>query len=194
MKYFEEKRETSFPRDAIVELLESVADTEEDPLDYIFDECRGSVKAFLEDVLKVEFDLYLGFEPYKRGIGKPDSRNGYYERDLESVFGLLEDLRIPRSRNGTFHTKLIQRYQRRQRQVGKLIREMFVRGVSTRKVGQVLTPLLGIEPSATTVSNIAKSLDAEVRKYRSRPIVAITRSTNPVWRCRCRSHRCSTRR
>lgn len=171
MKYFKTERETSCQKQVIMDLLLGGGGTGEDPLDYLLDEFRGSVKKFLEEALRAECDLFLGVGPYERGIGRPDSRNGYWERDLETVFGLMEDLRIPRTRNGKFKTKLIAKYQRRQRQVATLIREMFVRGVSTRKVGKVLTPLLGIEPSATTVSNIAKSLDEEVRRYQSRPIV-----------------------
>lgn len=169
MKYLAKESPVSFEEQMLAELLYSSADTD-DPLDYLMDEFRGSVKAFLEAALVAERDMFLGFDVYQRGIGKADSRNGYYERDLESVFGLLEDLRIPRTRNNTFRTRLIAKYHRRQRQVATLIREMFVRGVSTRKIGEVLTPLLGIEPSAQTVSSIAKTLDAQVRKYRQRPI------------------------
>lgn len=168
MKYFEIESEASFREQVMLDLLLSAR--EEDPLDYLLDGCRGSVKAFLEEALRAECDLFLGFNPYRRGIGKPDSRNGYYERDLESVFGLLEDLRIPRTRNSKFQTKLIQKYQRRQKQVANLIREMFVRGISTRRIGEALTPLLGIEPSPSTVSRIAKALDEEVKKYHNRPI------------------------
>ncbi|MDM7913568.1 MAG: IS256 family transposase, partial [Methanotrichaceae archaeon] len=138
--------------------------------DRIFDGCRGTVKTLLEQAMRPECDMHIGFIPYERGVGKPDSRNGYYERDLESVFGLLENLRVPRTRKGTFRTALFERYKRRQKRVEMLIREMFVRGVSTRKVGEVLKPLLGIEPSSSTVSSIAKTLDAEVKKYKSRPI------------------------
>lgn len=170
MEYFKTDHEISFPQRMMLDLLLSSQNNQDDPLDYILDECRGSIKVFLEGMLRAECNLHLGFNPYERGIGRQDSRNGYYERDLESVFGLLEDLKIPRTRNNTFRTKLIARYQRRQKQVGTLIKEMFIRGVSTRKIGEVLTPLLGIEPSASTVSNIAKSLDAEVAKYRRRPI------------------------
>jgi putative transposase len=170
MKYFKTERETSFGEQVVMDLLAGMGDPKEDPLDFLFDEYRGSVKAFLEEALRAECDMFLGFDPYERGIGRADSRNGYYERDLESVFGLLEDLRIPRTRKGKFRTKLIEKYQRRQKQVAILIREMFVWGVSTRRVGEVLEPLLGIHPSATAVSRIAKSLDEEVRKYRSRPI------------------------
>lgn len=86
MKLFKTERETSFQEQVMMDLLLSIGNMEEDPLDYVFDECRGSVKA------------------------------------------LLEDLRIPRTRNNTFRTKLIAKYQSRQKQVESLIREMFVRG------------------------------------------------------------------
>jgi putative transposase len=169
MEYFKTEAASSCSEEVVADLLFDSFDSE-DPLDYLLDEFRGSVKSFLESALEAERDLSLGFDAYRRGIGKSDSRNGYYERDLESVFGLLESLRIPRTRNNTFRSRLIAKYQRRQRQVATMIREMFVRGISTRKVGEVLTPLLGIEPSAQTVSNIAKGLDTEVRKYRQKPI------------------------
>jgi putative transposase len=170
MEYFKTESEPSFSEQVVLDLLLSTGDSDQDPLDYLMDEFRGSLKVFLENVLRAECDLMLGFAPYERGIGRPDMRNGYYERDLETVFGLLEDLRIPRTRKGTFETKLFAKYQRRQKQVASLIREMFVRGVSTRRIGEVLTPLLGIEPSAATVSRIAKSLDAEVAKYRKKQL------------------------
>jgi putative transposase len=170
MNYFKTEKEASFREQIVLDLLLGKTAQEEDPLDYLLDEYRGSIKEFIEEALRAECDLHLGYDPYKRGIGKPDSRNGYYERDLESVFGLIEDLRIPRTRKNTYRTNLIGRYKRRQRQVETLIREMFVRGVSTRKIGEVLTPLLGIEPSASTVSGIAKSLDEKVKKYHNRPI------------------------
>ena len=170
MKLFKTERETSFQDQTLTDLLLSLGDTGEDPLDFLFDELRLSVKAFLEETLRAECDMHLGFAPYERGLGRPDSRNGYYERDLETVFGLLEDLQIPRTRKNTFQTKLIAKYQRRQKLVERLIREMFVQGVSTRRVRDVLRPLLGIEPSPSTVSRIAKTLDAEVAAYRKRAI------------------------
>ena len=129
MEYFRTEQGSSFSEEVVLELLFSTGDPEHDPLDYLLDEFRGSLKVFLEGVLRAECDLHIGFGPYERGIGKPDSRNGYYERDLETVFGLLEDLHIPRTRNATFETKLFAKYQRRQKQVARLIREMFVRGI-----------------------------------------------------------------
>jgi putative transposase len=170
MRYFDSDSRKSFSEELILDLLLNPGEGVDDPLDYIMDECRGSMQVFLEEAMRIECDHHLGFSRYERGIGREDSRNGYYERDLESVFGLMEDLRIPRTRNNTFQTQLITKYKRRQRQVENVIREMYLRGVSTRRVGEVLTPLLGIEPSASTVSRIAKSLDAEVAKYRKKPL------------------------
>lgn len=170
MEYFKTETQPSFSEEAFLDLMFSATDRQEDPLDYLLDECRGLVKRLIEGVLRLERDVHLGFDRYQRGIGRPDSRNGYYERDLETVFGLLEDLRVPRTRKNTFQTKLIARYQRRQKAVGRLIRDMFVRGVSTRRIGEVLTPILGIEPSSSTVSRIAKELDEEVARYHNRPI------------------------
>lgn len=170
MELFETGNTKSSSEEVMVELLLNPGEGSEDPLDSILDECRGSMQRLLERVMRAECDRHLGFDRYERGIPKQDSRNGYYERDLESVFGLMEDLRIPRTRNNTFQTRLITRYKRRQGQVERFIREMYVRGVSTRRIGEVLTPLLGISPSASTVSSIAKSLDEEVAKYRKKAI------------------------
>ena len=128
MEYFKTEAASSCSEEVVADLLFDSFDSE-DPLDYLLDEFRGSVKSFLESALEAERDLSLGFDAYRRGIGKSDSRNGYYERDLESVFGLLESLRIPRTRNNTFRSRLIAKYQRRQRQVATMIREMFVRGI-----------------------------------------------------------------
>lgn len=157
----------SFSDEMLAELIFEACRTDEDPLDVVIDEFRGTLlKRFLEQALEVERDLHLGFSSYTRGIAKQDSRNGYYERDIELAVGLVESLRVPRTRKNTFRSRLLKRYKRRQQTVEKLIRELFTSGISTRQVGEVLTPLLGIEPSAQTVSSIAKALDAEVGKFR----------------------------
>jgi putative transposase len=152
------------------ELLWSILQGEDDPLDLLFDEFRNGAKRFLEWALDVEMENWLGYKPYERGEDRPDQRNGYTYRCLESVFGFIENLAVPRTRRNRFKSKVIKRYQRRQKQVADLVRSMFTRGVSTRQIGEVLTPLLGITPSAQTVSNIAKDLDDEVRRFRSRQL------------------------
>lgn len=165
------ERSISFSDQNLAELLFSICESDQDPLDLIFDDFREKViKKFLERALEVERDIHLGFESYTRGIPKEDSRNGYYERDIELAFGLIEDLRIPRTRKNSYKSKLIANYKRRQKSIEDLMREMFMRGISTRQVGQILTPLLGIDPSAATVSRVAKALDEDVKKFRSQHI------------------------
>lgn len=170
MKEFGLEARFSFSDEMLAELLFSVGDSNGDPLDMVLDEYRGPMlKRFLEQALEVERDLHLGFGSHERGIGKQDSRNGYYERDIELAVGVIEGLRVPRTRKNTFSSGLLMKYKRRQATVERLIREMFVRGISSRQVGEVLTPLLGIEPSHETVSRIAKGLDEEVKRYKTRP-------------------------
>lgn len=161
-------RTVSFLARTLTELVFSTQDCEDDPLDLIFDEFRGTnVKRFLEDLLELERDLFLGFASHVRGVRKPDQRNGYYERDLELTLGVIEGLRVPRTRKNKFKSRIIGNYRRRQASVERMIRELFTSGVSTRQVGEILKPLLGIEPSASTVSRMARTLDEEVKRYRA---------------------------
>jgi len=171
MHEFETESSISFRDSVIMELLFSVGDTNEDPMDVVIDEFRGPMlRSFVERALEIERDIHLGFASHRRGIPKEDSRNGYYTRDIELAVGVIEGLRVPRTRKGTFKTKLLRRYKRRQASVERLIRELFTRGISVRQVGEVLTPLLGIAPSHETVSRIAKELNEEVKKFKRRPL------------------------
>lgn len=167
MKEFQKESRFSFSDEMLAELLFSVGPSDEDPLDVLMEEFRGPMmRKFLEEALELERDIHLGYDCYQRGIRKEDSRNGYYERDIELAVGLVERLRVPRTRKNSFKSRLLRKWKRRQAAVERFIREMFTRGVSTRQVGEILKPLLGIEPSASTVSKIAKSLDEEVRRYK----------------------------
>jgi transposase-like protein len=152
------------------QMIWSVLQGEDDPLDLLFDGFRNSARRLLENALDVELENWLGYKPHERGPDRQDQRNGHTYRCLETVFGVFEKLAVPRTRKNLFKSKFVKRYQRRQAQVAALIRSMFVRGVSTREVADVLTPLLGIEPSAQTVSSIAKGLDDDVRQFRNRPL------------------------
>jgi putative transposase len=96
-----------------------------------------------------------------------DYRDGYYRRDLGTKLGLLERLRVPRTRQG-YSSQLLPRYQRRQASVNDLVREAFLRGVSTRQVGEVLEPVLGESYSPPTVSRIARGLDQAVKAFHQR--------------------------
>lgn len=132
------------------------------------EQVRGQVKRLLEEALEAERTDRMAVGRYVRdGESRRDYRNGYYGRDLGTQIGLLRRLRVPRSRGG-YRSELLPRYQRRQESVHELVREAFLRGVSTRQVGAVLEPVLGESYSAQTVSRIARGLDAAVEMFHRR--------------------------
>lgn len=131
-------------------------------------ETRLALKEIIREGLEVEMVSYLRAQKHERTEERKDYRNGTYLRDLETGFGLLENIPMPRSRSPGFKTEIFKRYSRRKEEVEKHIKDMFLAGVSTRRVGEVLEPLLGFRVSAQTVSKIVKSLDAEVFKFHER--------------------------
>ena len=131
---------------------------------------RGQLKGLMEKAREAERDRYLSLGYYEHAPEfRLDYRNGYRLRDLATKLGLLRRLRIPRTRRG-FRSGLLPRYQRRQEAVNELIREAFLRGISTRQVGEVLEPVLGEAYSAQTISNITRELDGAVGRFHRRKL------------------------
>jgi putative transposase len=131
---------------------------------------RRSVKQMLEQALEAERSARLAVGRYVRDAEtRRDYRNGYYLRDLGTRLGLLSGLRVPRTRRG-YRSELLPRYQRRQEPVHHLVREAFLRGISTRQVGTVLEPVLGEAYSAQTISRIVRGLDGAVEQFHRRPL------------------------
>jgi len=125
---------------------------------------RAQLKRLLEQALVAERDRYLDLGYYEHApLSRLDYRNGFYFRDLVTQLGLLAQLRVPRTRKG-FRSQLLPRYARRQRAVNNLILLAFLRGISTRQVGQVLEPILGEAYSAQTISNITRELHRAVTR------------------------------
>jgi len=112
----------------------------------------------------------LGARVYQRNPDRCGWRNGYYQRNLLIEMGLITDLHIPKARQKVGQSELLQAYKRDQGQVKKLIREAFLAGISTRRVGEVLQPVLGKTISASTVSTVTSALDREVAAYLARPL------------------------
>lgn len=133
-------------------------------------EAKVFLKKLVNNTLGIEMRNYLQAEKHQRTAQRVSYRNGFYERDLETGFGLLENLEVPRSRDGQFKTNVFGNYCRRQSEVEALIKDLFLFGISTRKVSEILKPLLDFEVSATTVSNVCKELDREVAKYHSQKL------------------------
>ena len=133
-------------------------------------QARMSLKEVLESSLREEALLQVCAARYKHDPQRRDQLNGTYRRSLQTPGGTIADLRVPRSRKGLFDPHVFDRYARRTADVDEAILGMFLRGVSTREVGEILEGLTGSAVSATTVSEVCKALDGHVRAYHSRPL------------------------
>lgn len=125
-------------------------------------------KVLMEASLEEELVVLLGAARYRRTEQRRGYRNGFYERDLATQIGIVRAIRVPRPRGMAFEPKTLERYRRRRKQVDRAVREMFLAGVSTRRVGEVLERLMGEAISAQTVSRIAGTLDREVEGFHRR--------------------------
>jgi putative transposase len=135
----------------------------------LYAKLRQAVQVTLVAILEEEVTAFVGAAPYQRTDQRRDSRNGSYPRDLGTSVGPIEDLPVPRTRKG-FKTQLFERYQRRQAELDEAICGMFVQGVSTQRVGEVVEALTGIEPSPSTVSRVFHTLEDEYHAWKTRPL------------------------
>lgn len=134
------------------------------------EQVRSQLKALIEKALEAGRDYHLQLSYYEHAPQcRLDYRNGYYFRDFLTRLGRLPRVRIPRTRKG-FRSQILPRYQRRQAAVNDLIREAFLRGISTRRVSEVLEPVLGEAYSAQTISNITRQLDVAVEQFHRAPL------------------------
>jgi len=133
---------------------------------------RRLVKGIIEVSLDEEMIQYMQTQPYQRtGKSRIDYRNGYYSRNLDTTFGPVERINVPRSRQGLFRTSIFERYQRRQEVVNDVICNVFLRGISTRDVAGALKPLLNTTLSASAVSRITKRLNPLVKDFHQRKLL-----------------------
>ncbi len=133
---------------------------------------RRLVKGVIEVSLDEEMIHYMQTQPYQRaGNNRLDYRNGCYYRNLDTTFGPLEHITVPRSRRGLFRPSVFKRYQRRQETVNDVVCNVFLRGISTRDVAGALKPLINTSLSASTVSRIAKRLDPLVKEFHQRNLL-----------------------
>jgi len=131
----------------------------------LYGRTRQSWQRFFELESERERDRFSGWAPYERRRGKRGRyRNGYYERDFVTRFGTIR-LRIARTREKSFLPVGLRRFQRRAEEVSLLIREAFLRGISTRQVGRVVATITGETVSAQTVSKLTRDLDEAVRQF-----------------------------
>ena len=130
-------------------------------------EVLSLVKLILESSLDEEVLEELKVNRYRRSDQRRGYRNGHYVRSLCTRYGIIKALRVPRTREG-FTSAVLPRYHRRPWDVDSLVRECFLGGLSTRRVGEVLAPLCGEQISPQTVSRITLKLNNEVQRYHRR--------------------------
>lgn len=128
---------------------------------------RPLIQAVVQQVLEAEMDEALGAGKSERTEGRLGYRSGYYGRTLVTRVGKLE-LRVPQDRQGRFRTEVFERYQRSEKALVGALTEMYVQGVSTRKVKAVTEELCGHEVSSSTISRMNQSLDKELEKFAAR--------------------------
>ena len=125
----------------------------------------------MQQILEAEMSEHIGAAPYERTDKRTGQRNGYKPRTLRTRVGTL-NLLVPQDREGTFSTRLFARYQRNEKALVLALMQMYVEGVSTRKVKDVTEELCGTSFSKSLVSRLATRLDAELEAWRSRPLEA----------------------
>jgi len=130
---------------------------------------RGIVQDALQEFLQAEMTEHLGAGHYERTDMRTGVRNGYKPRTLNLTVGSVS-LRVPQTRGSEFHTELFERYQRSERAFTLAIVDMWLNGVSSRKVADITDALCSVTFSKSTVSELCKSLDVQVDAWRSRDL------------------------
>ena len=130
---------------------------------------RPLIEEVIQQVLEGEMEEALGAGKGERTPNRQGYRAGYYGRTLITRVGKLE-LRVPQDRQGRFRTEVFERYQRSEKALVSALTEMYVQGVSTRKVKAITEELCGHEFSASTISRMNQHLDEELEKLAARQL------------------------
>ena len=142
--------------------LKQIAQTQPDLL-------RPLIQAVLQEVLETEMDEALQAGKHERSAERLGYRSGYYRRGLVTRVGQLE-LRVPQDRQGHFNTAVFERYQRSEKALVAALAEMYIQGVSTRKVKAITEELCGHAFGADSISQINKKLDGELHRWAQRQL------------------------
>src|ERR1051325_1487793 len=145
---------------AVAPRLETLVEQDRDLLKTLAEEA-------LNQVLQAEMTEFLGAAPGARSDTRSGYRAGYYSRGLITRIGKIE-LRVPRDRSGEFSTALFERFQRSEKALVAALAEMYVQGVSTRKVKAITEELCGHSFSSSAISTINKGLDETLTKFARR--------------------------
>lgn len=147
---------------------------------------RRSVEETLNGLLEAEADQLCGAQRYERSPDRIDTRAGSYERKLETKAGRVT-LKVPRLRSLPFETQIIERYRRRESSVEEALMEMYLAGVSVRRVEDITEALWGTRVSPSTVSELNQKLYERIEAWRNQPIAGQYAyvSLDGIWLKRC---------
>jgi len=130
---------------------------------------RGTVEETLNGLLDAEADRLCNARRYERSADRVDTRAGSYTRGLETKAGKV-NLKVPKLRKLTFETAIIERYRRRESSVEEALVQMYLAGVSVRRVEDITEALWGSRVSPSTVSDLNKKIYKRIEKWRTRPL------------------------
>jgi len=155
--------------DSTKELGQVIHIDDERVQDYLRRAVRGSVEETLNAMLNAEAERLCNAGRYERTEARRDTRAGSYSRKLQTQAGEVT-LKVPKLRLQTFETAIIERYRRRESSVEEALIEMYLAGVSVRRVEDITEALWGTRVSPSTVSNLNKKIYATIEAWRMRPI------------------------
>jgi putative transposase len=154
----------------VLKPLQSVVRIDEGQIQsHVNEVVRNTVEETLNALLDAEADRLCGAQRYERSEARQDTRAGSYERQLHTQAGEVT-LKVPKLRQLTFETAIIERYRRRETSVEEALVEMYLAGVSVRRVEDITEARWGTRVSASTVSDLNQRIYAEIEKWRQQPI------------------------
>lgn len=151
------------PKGELIQLNESAI------RDHLGEMVRNTVEDTLNRMLEAEADRLCNSEKYQRSDARTDTRAGYYQRKLQTKAGEV-NLNMPKLRRQTFETAIIERYRRREASVEEALIEMYLAGVSVRRIEDITEALWGTKVSPGTISNLNKKVYVKIEEWRNRPI------------------------
>ena len=154
------RKQDSARKDALKVEVRQILDEDPDLLKTIISEA-------LQQALEAEMDETVGAEKSERTPNRMGYRSGYYGRSLVTRVGKIE-LRVPQDRQGRFRTEVFERYQRSEKALTAALMQMYLQGVSTRKVKAITEELCGHEFSSASISRIVAALDEELEHFSRR--------------------------
>lgn len=164
-----DKRTTTMEKTTTKALSRVVQIDEGKIRDHLSEVVRGTVESTLNGLLDAEADRLCNAEKYSRSGDRVDTRAGHYRRKLHTKAGEVE-LKVPKLRKTTFETAIIERYRRRESSVEEALIEMYLAGVSVRRVESIAEALWGTRVSPGTVSKLNKRIYKQIEAWRTRRI------------------------